>query len=82
MTSLGERMVSAIEQAGIRVAASVQEAAGLTPAISLWIGAPGCAFVHSRFGPREGAMNAPRMKQFIMKHRFFSAIRSSRPDAG
>jgi len=67
---------------GIRQAASVQQTADLRTAISSWLGARECSFLHVRIGPRQGPVNAPKLKPFEMKYRFLTAIQSSRlPDA-
>jgi len=70
--------VQIVRGMGIRHAASVQEAAELAPAISSLLGARECAFLHVGVDPRQGAVNAPKLKPFEMKYRFSTAIRSNR----
>jgi sulfopyruvate decarboxylase subunit beta len=74
--------VQIVRGMGIRQTASVHQVAELAPALSSWLGTQECAFLHVGIGPRPGPVNAPKLKPFEMKYRFFTAIQANRlPDA-
>jgi thiamine pyrophosphate-dependent acetolactate synthase large subunit-like protein len=73
--------VQIVQGLGIRQAAGVYQEAELESAYSSWLGARECAFLHVAIGPRPGPVNAPKLKPYEMKYRFFTAIKSNRrPD--